>query len=72
MTALQATPIRTDPRDRPLELPAGDGFSPAEHTYTSRQLLELSEAWLPLVTQSPGFEVERLAAKCPVPFVLVP
>lgn len=55
----------------PLEFPSGDGFTPLEHCYSVEQVLELSEERLEFLTSAPGFEVERLASKCAIPFRLL-
>lgn len=63
---------RDDRTGGPLAFPPGDGFTQLEHFFTVEQVLELSEERLPHITSVPGFEVERLASKCSVPFRLKP
>jgi hypothetical protein len=54
-----------------LRFPSGEGFEPLEHSYSLEQMTRLSEERLVLVTSVSGFEEERLAAKCAVPFRLL-
>jgi hypothetical protein len=55
-----------------LRFPSGEGYRPIQHDYTLEQVTRLSEERLSLVTGFSGFEEERLAAKCAVPFRLLP
>jgi hypothetical protein len=55
-----------------LRFPSGEGYRPLQHDYTLEQVTRLSEERLSLVTSFSGFEEERLAAKCAVPFRLLP
>jgi hypothetical protein len=55
-----------------FRFPSGEGFEPLQHNYSLEQMTRLSEERLSVVTVFPGFEEERLAAKCAVPFRLLP
>ena len=55
-----------------LNFPSGEGFERLQDSYSLEQMTRLSEDRLPLVTAFSGFGAERLAAKCTIPFRLLP
>jgi hypothetical protein len=53
-----------------LQFPEGSGVEPRMYSLPTDVVIRLSEERLPILTSWPGFEKERLRAKCRVPLDL--
>lgn len=54
----------------PLELPDGTGFASTVVKLGIREMIALSEAYLPILNTQPDFETKRKQKAFPEPFIL--